>query len=259
MKIESMLKHLGPKGMSISDSSRATATTALTGTDTMAAAGMVESRAQFGMAAYLGKCDISDEDKIKAIAHITQFAKRTAPKLVGKVSGRRLARCMQILATLAFDEYCRSAASGCTCKHCDGKGLIYAMRDVVKHPGITTALGEEIFAPWIVNELTGKLCQHCNGKGITLARCRCKGTGKVLDRKETKELGAPVIRKCERCSGKGFSRMPSSVAHNAVKALIPDLTQSSWSRNWKPFYESLVSKCFAEESWLETQFSRVTR
>ncbi|WP_420704896.1 antitermination protein [Providencia stuartii] len=40
---------------------------------------------------------------------------------------------------------------------------------------------------------------------------------------------------------------------------MPDLTQSSWSRNWKPFYERLASKCFIEESIAEQAFSKATQ
>jgi hypothetical protein len=61
----------------------------------------------------------------------------------------------------------------------------------------------------------------------------------VLDRKATKELGAPVFKTCERCSGNG-SVVPSATVHRAILKRLPDLHQSSWSRNWKPFYEGLV-------------------
>ncbi|MEX0447821.1 antitermination protein, partial [Xenorhabdus sp. SGI246] len=89
-------------------------------------------------------------------------------------------------------------------------------------------------------------------------RCRCKGRGLVLDEEQTALQGIPVHKICPRCSGRGYSKVPSSVAYTAVKALVPALTQSSWSRNWKPFYEKLVSKCYTEESRAEAAFSRVT-
>ncbi|MFS7181409.1 antitermination protein, partial [Serratia proteamaculans] len=63
MNLESALKHFSPKSLNISDSSRATASEALTGTDIMAALGMVEAKAVFGMALCLGKYGVSEEDK----------------------------------------------------------------------------------------------------------------------------------------------------------------------------------------------------
>nr|WP_275076731.1 antitermination protein [Providencia rettgeri] len=58
---------------------------------------------------------------------------------------------------------------------------------------------------------------------------------------------------------RGGNRVPSSVVFKAIRHLVPDLTQSSWSRNWKPFYEKLASKCFIEESTAEQAFSRVIK
>lgn len=101
-----------------------------------------------------------------------------------------------------------------------------------------------------------ELCIPCNGKGQIAHSCRCKGRGKVLDEAQTKLQGVPVFKDCPRCAGKGFNRVPSSVAYNAIKHLVPDLTQSSWSRNWKPFYEKLAGKCFIEESEAEQAFSK---
>ncbi|HDU8647596.1 antitermination protein [Morganella morganii] len=68
-----------------------------------------------------------------------------------------------------------------------------------------------------------------------------KGRGKIPDIRQTELQSVPVFRDCPRCSGRGYKRMPSSVAYNAIKYLIPGLTQ----RNWKPFYESLRVCCIS--------------
>ncbi|MEY0300806.1 antitermination protein [Providencia manganoxydans] len=130
---------------------------------------------------------------------------------------------------------------------------------VVKHPCITTLEGETIIVPKIREELVGELCKDCNGKGQITHRCRCKGRGKVLDEEKTKLQGVPVFKDCPRCAGIGFSRVPSSVAYNAIRNLVPDLNERTWRRNWKPFYEKLTSKCFIEESIAEQVFSCITR
>ncbi|WP_366544162.1 antitermination protein Q, partial [Salmonella enterica] len=59
MNLDSVLKFFAPKGMHISDTSRATASDQLTVTDVMAALGMTQSDAGIGLAMYLGKAGIS--------------------------------------------------------------------------------------------------------------------------------------------------------------------------------------------------------
>ena len=260
MRLEASLKHFSAQGLTITDTPNGTSADRVTGTDVMAALGVVQSKARFGMAAFLGKTGISDGDREQAIQALTQYAKRKAPKHVGKVAGRKMARCMVILATMAYEEYSHSASATVTCHNCKGKGLVEAWKDVKVYPGYVGADGEEKIPPTIKRQLVHEYCQPCKGKGEIHKRCRnCKGTGKALDRDATKTTGAPVIKDCERCNGNGFSRMPSTVAYRAIVALIPDLNERTWRRNWKPFYESLVSKCEIEEGTAAVEFSRVTR
>ncbi|WP_419209896.1 antitermination protein [Providencia manganoxydans] len=210
------------------------------------------------MTAFLAKNDVSEEDKFSTVEALTQYALKVAPKLVRKAAGKKLGHCLIVLAKMAFEDYARSAGSVCQCSACRGKGLIYKVKDVVKYPGIITLDGEIMVEPKIKNELVGDLCESCNGKGQLTHRCRCKGRGKVLDEAQTKLQGVPVFKLCDRCAGHGYKRVPSSVAFAAIKHLVPDLTQSSWSRNWKPFYEKLASKCFIEENIAEKAFKKVT-
>lgn len=259
MKLESALKQFHPKSPTFSDSSNSTAPDRLKGMDSAAAMGMASQKAAFGMHAFFGKNDVSIEDKITTVKALKQYAMKTAPKLVAKAAGNRIAQCMTILATMAFEDYARSAGSVCQCQDCGGKGLIYSRKDVVKHPGITNMEGAVIVDPIVRNELVDELCVTCNGKGTVHYRCQCKGRGKVPDEEQTLLQGVPVIKDCPRCSGRGYRRMPSSVAYNAIRHLVPDLTQSTWSRNWKPFYEKLTGKCYVEESAAEVLFSQITK
>ncbi|WP_387467076.1 antitermination protein [Photorhabdus sp. RM323S] len=255
MKLESALKHFSPKGLAISNSSKCTSTDRITGTDVMAALGMAESKATFGMAAFLGKHGVSNEDTIRTVEQLTLYAKRQVPKLITKAAGgRKLGKCIVILAKMAFEEYSRSAATTTSCTHCNGRGLISVQRDVIKYAGY-----KDVIEQRVETEQVDELCSPCNGKGIVSGRCRCNGTGKVVDREATKVAGAPVIKICERCSGRGYSRVPSSVAYSAIKALLPDLNERTWRRNWKPFYEKLVAKCDIEESRAASEFSKVTQ
>ncbi|TDB44013.1 antitermination protein [Photorhabdus luminescens] len=254
MELESALKHFSPKGLAISDSSKCTSTNRITGTDIMAALGMAESKATFGMAAFLGKHGVSNEDTIRTVEQLTLYARRQVPKLITKASGRQLGKCLVILAKMAFEEYSRSAATTSTCTHCNGRGLISVQRDVIKYAGYKDVIEQRIETEWV-----DELCSPCNGKGVISSRCRCNGTGKVVDREATKATGAPVIKICERCTGRGYSRVPSSVAYTAIKALLPDLNERTWRRNWKPFYEKLVAKCDIEENRAASEFSKITQ
>ncbi|ENZ4282554.1 antitermination protein Q [Citrobacter sp. Ca225] len=258
MKLESSLKHFSPQGMHISDDVKGTSPDRITGTDVMAAIGTTSSRARFGLAAFFGKAGISKTDEQLAVQALARHAMGVAPKNVRKAAGGEFGWCMLVLAQFAFAEYSRSAATSVTCHTCNGTGLIEGCEDVVKYPGLYNIDGDEIVAPKIEREQVKRLCTACNGKGKLEARCRCGGKGEVLDRIATKERGAPVFKTCERCSGEGYSRVSSATVHRAIVKRLPDLHQSSWSRNWKPFYEMLVDVLHKGERHAASEFEKAT-
>ncbi|HCH9280793.1 TPA: antitermination protein [Salmonella enterica] len=258
MKLESSLKHFSPQGMHISDDVKGTSPDRLTGTDVMAAIGTTSSRARFGLAAFFGKAGISKTDEQQAVQALARHAMDTAPKNVRKAAGGEFGWCMLVLAQFAFAEYSRSAATSVTCHTCKGSGLTSQYEDVIKHPGVFNSDGMEIVPPKIKHELVRRACVACNGKGELLARCRCGGKGEVLDRIATKERGVPVFKTCERCGGEGYSRVSSATVHRAILQRLPDLHQSSWSRNWKPFYEMLVDVLYKGERQAASEFEKAT-
>ncbi|HAT2283656.1 TPA: antitermination protein [Citrobacter freundii] len=258
MKLEESLKHFSPQGMHISDSVKGTSPDRITGTDVMAAIGTTSSRARFGLAAFFGKAGISKTDEQLAVQALARHAMEVAPKNVRKAAGTEFGWCMLTLAQFAFAEYSRSAATTGTCKACEGAGVTKSVEAVVKHPGIYKSDGEEIVAPIIRQEWVIRQCVVCGGKGVINARCRCGGKGEVLDRKATKERGAPVFKTCERCSGNGFSAVPSTAAHKAILMRLQDLHVRTWTRNWKPFLESLVDICYQEERKADAAFQKTT-
>ena len=258
MKLESALKQFYPKSPMITDTSNCTDPNRMKGMDTAGALGMTEHRAKFGMSAFFAKNDVSEKDKFSTVEQLTQYALKVTPKLVAKSAGNKLGYCLVILAKMAFEDYARSAGSVCECPSCKGRKLIYNYKDVIKYPGITKSNGEVITEPVIKNELVGDKCQTCGGKGAITYRCRCNGRGQVLDEVQTELQGVPVFKECPRCAGRGYKRMPSSVAYQAISKLLPELNERTWRRNWKPFYEKLISKCFSEESNAEVVFNQVT-
>lgn len=260
MKLESALKQFYPKSPTFSDSSCSTSPDRLKGMDSAGALGMTEQRAKFGMSVFFAKNDVSEKDKFSTVEQLTQYALKVTPKLVAKSAGNKLGYCLVILSKMAFEDYARSAGSVCECSACAGKGLIYSRKDVVKYSGITNINGDVIVEPRIRNEPVEEQCHACNGKGKLAYRCSCKGRGKVLDEEQTElQGGIPAFKDCPRCTGRGYKRMPSSVAYQAISKLLPELNERTWRRNWKPFYEKLISKCFSEESSAEAIFNRITK
>ncbi|MCK3670941.1 hypothetical protein [Photorhabdus noenieputensis] len=49
-------------------------------------------------------------------------------------------------------------------------------RDVIKYAGY-----KDVIEQRVETEQVDELCSPCNGKGIVSSRCRCNGTGKVVD------------------------------------------------------------------------------
>lgn len=101
-------------------------------------------------------------------------------------------------------------------------------------------------------------CQSKAEFGVSafLAKTGCNGTGRMRDLAESARQGALVDRECDRCSGRCFKRLPVS---RAVTLLLPELTQSSWSRNWKLFFEMLVTRCEIKENYADSVFRGMTR
>lgn len=153
MRLEAIPKYHSPKSPVISDSPRATASDSLNGTDVMAAVGMAQSQAGFGMAVFCGKHNLSQNDKKQAIKLLMQFANRVSGKYrgVAKLEGNAKAKVLQTLATFAYADYCRDAATpGARCRDCHGTGRAV---DVA---------GSEMWGKLIEKE-----CGRCKGVGFS--------------------------------------------------------------------------------------------
>lgn len=267
MNLDGIERFFAPKGMHISDSSRATASESLSSTDVMAALGMTQASAGIGLALYLAKAGVSEQDKQAAISWMTAYAKERAPKTIRKAAGKTFPLCMRILAEFAYKDYALSAEDKSECGECCGKGFHvkesmvskshYAMRlpQWAKDMGQSPSDFERFRDVKVVDQV---LCKKCSGTGQVSNRCRCNGTGKTIDKKKTEQQGLPVYKQCPRCDGRGFSRQKSSVVYRVIFETLPSLPDRTWRYNWKPFYESLVTLCYQEESYTDRQIRKVT-
>lgn len=153
MKLESVAKYHSPKSPMFSDSPRATASDALTGTDVMAAMGMAQAQASFGMSAFCGKHEISQNDKKRAIGHLLAFADRESGKYrgVARLEGIVKTKVLLAMATFAYADYCRSAATpGARCRDCHGTGRAVD-REQTEQTGV----------------FVEKVCSRCRGVGFS--------------------------------------------------------------------------------------------
>ncbi|SET28729.1 antitermination protein [Thorsellia anophelis] len=231
MNLESAVKYFSPKSLSITTESPCTADDRLTATDIMGALGMATAKSQFGMALFFAKVDLSQEAKEIAIAELTRYALTQAPKYLGKsVSGRQLGMVVKILAQAAYAEYVNSPDADKECPVCKG-----------------------------AKKINGIGCKHCKGTGLVKNRCQCHGSGKVIDQVRTNKTGVLTEKICSRCNGKGFFKIPSSVAYRAVSSIVTELTQSTWSRRFKPLLDHLVIKCEIEENFANSTIKKVTK
>ncbi len=252
MNLESLPKYYSPKSPKLNDETPATGGDALTITDVMAAQGMVQAEAPLGFNLFLAKMGIQDPQP--AIEGLMDYALALRNPAMKKLSDEARAEMARCLAQFAYSDYARSAASSCECDHCNGKGVIRIMREVVKHPGVkgieATVRREEV----------EELCKHCAGKGKISTACRdCSGRGTAIDKKRSLLHGVPVQKICDRCNGKGFSRLPTTLARARVARLVPDMTDYQWYNGYADVINKLVTKCWQEETYAELKLREVTR
>ena len=230
MNLENTLKYHFAKSTMISDSPRATASDSLTGTDIMAAMGMTQERAAMGYSAFLGKMGISYNDRVRAVELLAQYALTKCDRVAAlrKLNAEIKPLVMHQLATFAFEDYSRSAASVKQCDGCNGEGFIdaevFSMKSNTparekKFVKMSLNMGVDDIRPSDyevrrqVREVARVLCPQCKGKKVVSCACKdCHGRGKAVNQALTEQQGVPVLADCKRCSGRGFERIPSTEA-----------------------------------------------
>lgn len=254
MSLEATVKYHFPKTASFAGMPPATASDSLSGTDYMAAMGMTKSRAPLGYAAFMGKVGVSENDAARAVTLLTEYALSTCDKVAAlrKLGSDIKPAVMQTLATYAYMDYCRSAASVKPCDCCQAKGFIEADVFTMKSP-LSGGYARN------VKETVRVLCKQCGGKGVVSTACRdCNGRGRAVMKAETEKQGVPVMGDCKRCGGRGFERIPAVEAFRAISEIAESISLATWDRSGKPFYDQLIGKLEIEESWANAALNKVT-
>lgn len=123
------------------------------------------------------------------------------------------------------------------------------------HEGVCPSYWEE----WkSVRETARVLCSACNGKGVISNACRCHGKGKVLDKKETEMQGVPVMKVCERCTGRGYARLKFSNVLEGVRTEW-DVKKTTAYDHIQPLFELLVEECHRQEGYADSALKSVTQ
>ncbi|EOW4545758.1 antitermination protein [Raoultella planticola] len=265
MKLEALPKFFSPKSMMPGAVPCGITAETLTITDVMAALGLATSKSAIGIELYLAKAGVLHTDNILAFIYelATQRASRNRP--LQAMPEQQREAFLLILAQYVFRDYSLSAASRVTCSSCAGDGFIDAevFTNKVTYPdgkppkwvkvtkGISPSDWEEVKT---IREQVRVICKACNGKGSTKNECRCRGRGEVLDKKKSELQGLPVFKQCPRCSGRGYPRLKDTEIFKAL-----GVTETTWRRNFKLFFDRLVEYCHIEESFAEKMLERVTR
>lgn len=266
MSLEAIPKYFFPKSTMISDSPRATASDAMTGTDWMAALGLADLKSGFGLDLFLAKMGISAPDK--ALQCLSEYAmtQTSRYRAVAELDEDTKRSVVQILATFAYQDYSRSAASTRTCECCKGEGFIEADVFSMKATMVRMPEWARELTPTRnfekrreVMEVARILCPECKGKKVISNACRCHGKGKVLDKEQTEVQGVPVMKDCPRCQSRGYARLKFSTVLSAVQIASPSIGKTTGYDHVKPFFELLVSECHKQEAVTESMLSKVTK
>ncbi|HGO5397590.1 TPA: antitermination protein [Klebsiella oxytoca] len=255
MKLEALPKFYAPKSPNIGATSPATGGDRMTITDVMAAQGLVQSKAPLGFNLFLAKAGIQGPEP--AIEMLAKIALEQAPQcdVINLLPDVQRAVVLDVVATMAYQDYSRSAASDRPCTCCNGEGFIEA--EVFTMRAVT--FGARELEREEKREQVRLLCRECKGKRVISNACRCHGKGKVQDLEATKAQGVPVWKECDKCQGRGYSRLKFSAVLAGLQGVWPELKKTTAYNEIGPFFEMLVTRCHEEEARAERELQGVTR
>jgi len=152
MKLETTVRFHFPKSARLSDEIPSTSDDALKTPEVMAAIGLAQAKAGFGMAVFFGKVGVSQADKNTAVKLLMRLAARRmdAWKTFKILDARKRLQLVYLISSFAYETFCRTAeVKGNRCKSCRGRGTVI-------DPKASKEAGRAIEKP----------CSRCAGKGF---------------------------------------------------------------------------------------------
>lgn len=272
MNLENAIKYFSPKSPMLSDAPGSTGDR-LAISDVMASFGLTEPQARFGFELFLSKHGITSSER--AVIMLTDYGMTQAPnyRAIASLNEPLRRDLVKLFSMFAYEDYTRSAASTRQCSCCSGTGFIeaevfttkshmpYRERDFVKASvkmGVKGVRPSDYEHTGAVRDVERVLCSSCGGKGTISNACRCRGRGTVLDEYQSKVQGVPVTKTCSKCTGRGYARLPGEAVRRAAGLTVMAISEPTWRRKFKPFYEMLITQCHREEAQAEALLKKVT-
>lgn len=266
MKLEHITRFLSPSSIrSFSAASKATSVR-FKREDVITALSYASSACKLGIDLYLARMKLSSPDN--AIKQLYQEAllMENQFKTPKNIDQNVYEKILKVLCIFAYEDYSKDAASVKVCTDCEGEGFISAnvFRNSIdpveiKKISKTISANKSSMKVEPINHPSRKiLCKKCKGKGAIRDSCLCQGRGLIVDRAKTVIENIPVYKQCERCKGRGFSRIKFSAVLKGVQLVCP--VKKTYAYQYiRPFYEQLVALCHQEEANAEYIISKIMK
>jgi len=76
-------------------------------------------------------------------------------------------------------------------------------------------------------------------------------------KKKTEEQGVPVMKVCDRCTGRGYARLKFSNVLEGVRT-VWDVKKTTAYGQLQPLFELLVEECHRQEGYADSALKSVT-
>jgi len=79
-----------------------------------------------------------------------------------------------------------------------------------------------------------------------------------VDKEKTEEQGVPVMKICDRCTGRGYARLKFSNVIQGVRT-VWNVKKTTAYDHVQPLFELLVEECHRQEGNAESALNAVTK
>lgn len=160
------------------------------------------------------------------------------------------ARCRAGLS-LIYAKYTKDSSSAETAlKELQSYAKTITKKYLVQYSGSDFRIAVSVMAMLVLEDF----CRTVDTPG---AKCLCGGKGQIRDLKKSKKLGSAVSKNCPRCKGSGLRPLTHTRCHHAITPYV-QISQQTYSRYWRSFYDDLLAWCYRQESIAEISYNAIT-